>query len=131
MTARTRRRPGFTLIELLIVIGIIILLAALGFLLVPNLDRNKGVPNGATQLQGRINLSKQQALRDKSPRGIRLIHDGNGRCRSLQYIEQPEPIAPRAPGVYLELMALAPGTPTIATLKTKGKVPPETPWEGV
>jgi prepilin-type N-terminal cleavage/methylation domain-containing protein len=131
MITSARARHAFTLIELLIVIGIIVLIASLGFLLIPNLDRNKGVPNATTQLQGWINLSKQQALRDKSPRGIRLINDGNGRCTSLQYIEQPEPVAPRGPGIYLELTTPTAGL-TMAALKN-GSTNPATPmtWEGV
>ena len=93
MTLRSRPRPGFTLVEMLIVMGIILILATLAFLFIPNLDRNKGVPNGTMQVQGWINLMKQQALRDQKPKGIRLIHDGSGRCTQLQYIEQPDPVA--------------------------------------
>src|SRR5262245_13756032 len=90
-------RPGFTLIELLIVLGIIVILASLAVMFLPNLDRNKGVPNATTQLEGWIRLSKNQALRDAAPRGVRLIQDPNDptRVNALQYIEQPEPIAPR------------------------------------
>ncbi len=98
MTARTTRR-GFTLIELLVVIGIIIILASLAAAFLPNLDRNKGVPNAATQVQGWLNLAKQQAMRDGAPRGLRIIHDGNGQATSIQYIEQPLPVAPRGPGI--------------------------------
>src|SRR5829696_3196655 len=131
MTLRPRPRTGFTLIELLIVMGLIVLLAGLAVLFLPNLDRNKGVPNAVTQVQGWINISKQQALRDHSPRGVRLIHDGDGRCTSLVYIEQPDPVAPRGPGLYLELVTPAPNAPTIATLKNSTQAPQETAWDGV
>jgi prepilin-type N-terminal cleavage/methylation domain-containing protein len=89
-------RRGFTLIELLLVLGIILILATLAVLFLPNLDRHKGVPNAATQLEGWIRLSKNQALRDGAPRGIRLIQDPNNpnNCVQLQYIEQPDPLAP-------------------------------------
>src|SRR5580765_6177849 len=89
-------RRGFTLLELLVVMGIIIVVASLAILFLPNLDRHKGVPNATTQLHGWVNLSKQHALRDHAPRGIRLIYDPSNptRCTSLQYIEQPEPLAP-------------------------------------
>src|SRR5262245_16474054 len=103
MTTRPHLRSGFTLIEMLVVMGIIILIAALGFLFLPNLDRNKGVPNGTTQVQAWINLMKQQALRDQKPKGIRLIHDGTGKCVQLQYIEQPDPVAPRGPGIKIAI----------------------------
>jgi prepilin-type N-terminal cleavage/methylation domain-containing protein len=91
------RRRGFTLIEMLLVIGILIILITLAALFLPNLDRNKGVPNAVTQVEGWIRLSKNQALRDGAPRGIRLIPDPNNptQCRQLQYIEQPDPLAPK------------------------------------
>src|SRR4051794_17666286 len=95
-TQKARPRAGFTLLELIVVMGIIILVASLAILFLPNLDRHKGVPNATTQLHGWINLSKQHALKDKAPRGIRLIYDSSNptRCTSLQYVEQPEPYAP-------------------------------------
>jgi type II secretory pathway pseudopilin PulG len=93
------------LIELLIVMSIMVIIAALGFLFLPNLSRNKGVANATTQSEGWIRLSKQQALKDGSPRGIRLIQDANDptRVTSAQFIEQPEPIAPRGAGVRIAI----------------------------
>jgi len=94
-----RPRRAFTLIEMLIVIGIIVLLLTLGAMFLPNLDRNKGVPNATTQVEGYIRLARNQALRDGAPRGVRLIVDPNDpsgtQVYAIQYIEQPEPIAPR------------------------------------
>src|SRR4051812_4382482 len=104
MTRRTAHpRSAFTLIELLIVIGIIVVLATLGAMFLPSLDRNKGVPNAATQIEGYIRLAKNQALRDGAPRGVRLIQDPNDptRVTAIQYIEQPEPLAPRGPGLQV------------------------------
>ncbi|HVK10181.1 MAG TPA: prepilin-type N-terminal cleavage/methylation domain-containing protein [Gemmataceae bacterium] len=98
-----RSRRGFTLIELLVAIGIGLVLVGLAIAFLPHLDRHKGVPNGITQLQGWLNLSKMQALRDKAPRGVRLIHDGTGKVTQLVYIEQPDPIAPGGP--YVEAWA--------------------------
>src|SRR5262249_52691185 len=92
-----RPRRAFTLVELLIVIGIIVLLLTLGAMFLPSLDRNKGVPNATTQIEGYVRLARNQALRDGAPRGVRLIQDPNNplHVTALQYIEQPEPIAPR------------------------------------
>jgi len=109
MTLRPRHRAGFTLVELLIVMGIIVLVASLAVLFLPNLDRNKGVPNAVTQVQGWFNLSRQSALRDHNPRGIRLIHDGTGKCTQLVYIEQPEPVAPRGPGIKVDIRTIQNG----------------------
>ena len=139
MNMHIRRRSGMTLIELLVVIVLILILAGLGLRFIPNLNKNKGVPNAVTQIEGWVNLSKQQALRDHRPHGVRLIHDGDGRCTSLQYIEQPDPVAPRGPGLSLWLhrdvnpMTMLPTGPTKATLvqQTTMGVDNPTPWEGV
>ena len=104
MTTRSvGRRRAFTLLELLVVIGIMLVLATLAVLFLPNLDRHKGVPNAVTQIHGWINLAKQQAIRDGAARGVRLIDDGTGTGHvvEIQYIEQPEPVAPRGPGIKI------------------------------
>jgi hypothetical protein len=89
-----------------------VIIATLGYLLIPNLSKNKGVPNAANQLEGWVRLGKGQALRDGQPRGLRFILltdpndtryevDPNNPNRpkpkvvALQWIEQPEPLAPR------------------------------------
>lgn len=132
MTIR-RPRPGFTLIELLFVIGVMVVLASLGFLLIPNLDRNKGVANATTQLEGQIRLSRGQALRDGSPRGIRLIPDPNDATRvvSLEYIEQPDPVAPRGTNVRVIIQTVPDQSGNLSTgvqLTVGGKA---TAWDGV
>jgi len=135
MITRPRPRRGFTLIELMIVVGIMVILATLGFMFVPNLDRNKGVPNATTQVSGWINLARQQALRDHRAHGIRLIQDANDplRCTGLQYIEQPDPVAPRGSGVGIALYNPPAGggarTPNTYVTLFNGGGP--TPWDGV
>jgi prepilin-type N-terminal cleavage/methylation domain-containing protein len=101
MAMRPARRSAFTLIELIVVIGIVVVLATLAVTFLPNLDSHKGVPNGISQLHGWVHLSRMQAMRDGTARGVRLIDDGGGRVTSMQYIEQPEPVAPRGPGIRI------------------------------
>lgn len=103
-----QRRSGFTLIEILIVIVIMTVIAGLAVKFLPNLNKNKGVPNGASQIEGWTRMTKSQALRDGAPRGIRLIVDpaDTTRVTALQYIEQPEPLAPR--GAYMRAIVTTP-----------------------
>jgi prepilin-type N-terminal cleavage/methylation domain-containing protein len=101
MTIRSSRRPAFTLIELIVVIGIIVIMATLAVMFLPNLDSHKGVPNAVSQLHGWVHLSRMQAIRDGTGHGVRLIDDGGGRVTTIQYIEQPDPIAPRGPGIRI------------------------------
>lgn len=147
MTLNTARRRGFTLLELMVVIGIMLVLVTMGALFLPNLDKNKGVPNGTTQIQGWINLMKMQALRDQAPRGIRLIPDPNNPriCTTLQYIEVPEPLSFSGPTIEVNLFAQGatnppasqPPTPNygrgnaILTNTSNPANPVAIPWDGV
>lgn len=92
-----RTRPGFTLIELLVVIALISVIATLIVLVGPSLFKKQAASEGARRLQGGLFVAKQQALRDRSPYGIRLIPDPNNPLyvTSFVYIVQPEPIVGR------------------------------------
>ena len=98
IATRAGRRTAFTLIELLVVIGLIIVLATLAVMIVPNLNEKRAAARGADQLQGWLLIAKQRALRDQAPRGLRLIPDvANGNptlVKELQYIEVPENYVP-------------------------------------
>jgi prepilin-type N-terminal cleavage/methylation domain-containing protein len=86
------RRGGFTLIELIVVIGILLVLMALAVLIVPSLQQRQRAATGASMLQKWLNIAKTRALRDKAPRGIRLLPGkvNPNWVTEIQYIEQPE-----------------------------------------
>jgi hypothetical protein len=72
--------------------GIIIVIASMAALVAPRLRENQKVTRGAEQLQGWLFVAKQEAYRDKLPRGVRLVPDPNNPnwVRECLYIEQPE-----------------------------------------
>jgi prepilin-type N-terminal cleavage/methylation domain-containing protein len=83
-------RPAFTMVELIVVIAILLALAALIVLIFPRLQDSQRVAKGADVLQGQLFLAKQMAMRDQTPRGVRLIQGPNaGQYTSVQLIEQP------------------------------------------
>jgi prepilin-type N-terminal cleavage/methylation domain-containing protein len=120
----TIARRGFTLVELLVVIAIIVGLMAMVALAAPRFAERQGPSRGAMQLQSWLNLSRQMAIRDQRPRGIRMLppigltfrDNDKNYSRELQYIEQPDDFYP-APigGGTAELWfpgKLSNGTPT-------------------
>lgn len=95
------RRAGFTLVELLVVTGVVLVLMTLAVAFVPRTMEQQRVSRAASQLQGWLALSRQWALRDQAPRGLRLTfarptNPANPsdptfyRVTTLQYIEQPD-----------------------------------------
>ena len=97
MTRHPKRRAGFTLIELLVVMGIMIVLATLALLIVPDaLNRSKAA-EGGERLQQWLLTAKQRALRDQAPRGLRLLPDLDDPTivRQLEIIEVPDDLAPK------------------------------------
>ncbi len=91
-TSASPGRPAFTLIELLVVIALIGFMAALGIMVVGNVNEESRSPRGASQVQQWLQIAKNRALRDRAPRGVRLIRDTTNPnyVFSLQYLEQPE-----------------------------------------
>jgi prepilin-type N-terminal cleavage/methylation domain-containing protein len=87
-------RRAFTLVELIVAITIMAVLAGLAVLIVPALQDNQRVTSGTDKVQGALFIAKQWAIRDRLPRGVRLVPtldpDGQTRVHSLQYIEQPD-----------------------------------------
>lgn len=109
MRATTRR--GFTLVELLVVIAIIVALMAMIALAAPRFAERQGPSRGAMQLQSWLNLSRQMAIRDQRPRGIRMLppigltvrDNDKNYSRELVYIEQPDDFVPAPIGGTAEL----------------------------
>src|SRR5205807_2263098 len=58
----------------------------------PNAMTSARESRGATQLQGWLSIAKQRALRDKAPRGVRLLPNPANALQLIkcQYIEQPD-----------------------------------------
>jgi len=121
-------RSGLTLIELLVVMFIIVMVAGLGIYLMPKLQSEKG-SRGAQDIQGALMQAKYRALRDKTPKGIRLIPDpaDPSKCRSYVFIEQPEDWA----ATTISANAQAPNPNTVYTVTggdLTGGLPDKTLW---
>jgi prepilin-type N-terminal cleavage/methylation domain-containing protein len=113
MTHSPTRRPGFTLVELLVVVSIILALTALVLLFGPRLNDDAKVSRASDRLQGWLLVAKQRAVRDRAPRGLRLIYDTTKPPPSvtqLQYVEQPDPIT----STYGGTLTVPPWTPYAA-----------------
>lgn len=122
MLLQKRRRHAFTLIELLVVITLVIALAGIVALVVPGISDQRKVSRGADQLQGWLLIAKQSALRDRSPRGLRLIPDASNPdpsmrrlIRELQYIEVPENYTPPLNSILTVQQSPLPLVPMTAT----------------
>jgi prepilin-type N-terminal cleavage/methylation domain-containing protein len=87
-------RRAFTLVEMIVVIAIVVILAGLAVLLIPQLQDNQHVVSAADQLSGTLLLTRQWARRDQLPRGVRLnlALDSAGlmRVHTIQIMEQPD-----------------------------------------
>lgn len=109
MTRRASlRRPAFTLVELLVVIALIIVLAGLAVAVSQSgVFGSQRVVSAADRVSGWLLISKNRAMRDGLPRGVRLLLNpvrdpalnptGDQTyfaATEAQYIEAPEAWAP-------------------------------------
>ncbi|HMO35861.1 MAG TPA: prepilin-type N-terminal cleavage/methylation domain-containing protein [Gemmatales bacterium] len=70
-------RHAFTLVEILIVLGIIVLVAAIFVPIVLNLTERNQVSKAASMLENALNIAKSRAVAQKRPSGIRLVAAAN------------------------------------------------------
>jgi prepilin-type N-terminal cleavage/methylation domain-containing protein len=83
-------RAGFTLVELLVVISLVLVLASLALLVVPQAMDNQRASQGGVRVQGSLITAQQRAVLDRAPRGVRLLQDANGLVTRIQFIERPD-----------------------------------------
>src|SRR5947209_2640459 len=97
-------RAGFTLVEIIVVVAIILVLASLTVIFLPSFEQRERSYAGASQLQQWLLTSKNRALLERTPTGVRLfanyvwVNDVNGNpvykwytnATSAQYIQMPE-----------------------------------------
>lgn len=104
-------RPGFTLVELLVVMAVVIALAALALLVVPDALTQDRTTDGAGTVRQTLMIAKARALKEGAPRGVRFlvgtdpVNPSKTEPRwatEMQYIEQPPPLAPAGPTEYIE-----------------------------
>ena len=122
------RRPGFTLVELLVAMAVIVALAAIALIVVPDVLTQDRTTDGAGTVRQTLMIAKARALRDKGPRGVRFLvgsdpsnlakynagATGQLWVTEMQYIEKPPPLVP-AENEYLEIVFTTAADGTIQT----------------
>jgi prepilin-type N-terminal cleavage/methylation domain-containing protein len=123
MRTPRRLRRGFTLIELLVAIGIILIIAAIGYYTLPSLLGNQNRARAVDQLTEWLLTAKIRARRDGLATGLRILVDPTtNTAAQVAYIQQPDPFTGGScDGTYFDLAgtttAFAPGGPiTAATM---------------
>lgn len=86
------KRSGFTLVEMLVVIILLLILTTLAVAILPNLSDKRAAARAADQVQGWLVQARSKAQRDQMPTGLRLIADGDGMVRRLEFVQQPDPL---------------------------------------
>jgi prepilin-type N-terminal cleavage/methylation domain-containing protein len=88
---RNNRRRGFTLIELLVAIGLaLVVLGVVAAVSQSSLTDSYKVTGAGDRLSQYLMTARNRAIRDKAPRGVRIINDEAGRPSGVQYTEAPE-----------------------------------------
>ena len=107
--ARPELRAGFTMIELLIVVGLLLLLAAITVTSVNLSINNDKVRAGARQVQSYLAGARDRAIYSKEPRGVRFLLDPTNR-RTVSSMVFIGPTEPWTQG-RIQLERLVPGGP--------------------
>lgn len=103
------RRPGFTLVELLVAITVVVALASIALVVVPDAVTRDRTTDGAGTVRQTLMIAKARAMRDGVPRGVRLVVGADGSnvaklnagatgqlwVTEMQFIEQPTPLVPK------------------------------------
>jgi len=95
-TKTINRRGAFTLIEMLVVIGIILVIAALAAAFAPRVSDSQNLTRAVDSLEQWLLTAKMRAKRDQLATGIRFVPapgDPAGTCSQFQYIQQPDPLS--------------------------------------
>lgn len=133
MTRTTR--PAFTLVELLVAMGIIIALASIALLVVPDVLTQDRTTDGATTVRQYLMIAKARALRDGQPTGVRFLAGGQSNpawVTEVQFVQQPQ-VIPAETNEELEIsFPLAPAPTPPATTPPAGSVltPPDIFYKG-
>ncbi|MBA4189715.1 MAG: hypothetical protein C0467_17150 [Planctomycetaceae bacterium] len=98
IASTAQHRRGFTLIELLVVMALIAALAAIAMIVAPGAMNKDRAASAVSQIQGALQISRARAIRDNTPRGIRLIWNGTNNVTEYQYIEMTPVIVPNPGG---------------------------------
>ncbi|HEY2910598.1 MAG TPA: prepilin-type N-terminal cleavage/methylation domain-containing protein [Gemmataceae bacterium] len=106
---RVARRRAYTLIELLVAMAVIVALASIALLVVPDALDNDRTTEGAAITRQTLMIAKSRAARDQAPRGVRLVVSidpnnvakaGNSQwVTELQYTEKLPVYVPTNPGL--------------------------------
>jgi prepilin-type N-terminal cleavage/methylation domain-containing protein len=93
--AIAKTRDAFTLIEIVVAMAIIVTLAAVTALFLPDILRNDKVVQGANLVQSMLLVARQHAIRDQVPFGVRFymqtdpVVTTRTICTEMAYVEQP------------------------------------------
>lgn len=130
MSRHSTPSRAFTLIELLVAMTVIIVLASIALLVVPDILNRDRTTDGAGLVRQWLMIAKARAMRDGNPNGVRFLTglDPDNPLKSsplwvteCQYVEQPPPYTPKNP-LYSQTDINAPQVKFVASFDGMGNV---------